>query len=323
MKQTSIFLIALAMMVRPAQTETINGIKAVIHDSIVTYQEIVKYTADAEELLRRRHRAQPEVYERELAKARSENLETRLERQLILHDFKTGGYNFPEPLLQDAVDDEIRTRYGGREKLVKSLQAMGMTYEKYRQQIREDIIVSALSGKNVSQEIIISPHKIESFYLANKDKYKVSDEVKLRVIVLNIPSDSDTETVRKRAEEIRGSITAGAAFSEMATTYSQGRQREQGGDWGWIQQYDVDGALVLRKELADPAFSLKPGEMSDIIVVGNSAYLMLVEDKRPAHVKALNEVRDEIENTLMTQERSRLRSAWIDRLKKKTFIRYF
>jgi parvulin-like peptidyl-prolyl isomerase len=129
--------------------------------------------------------------------------------------------------------------------------------------------------------------------------------------------------VRGRIQEIRGKVKEGASFSEMASTYSQGRQRESGGDWGWYQQYDVDGALVLRKELADPAFSLKPGEMSEPIVIGNTAYLMLVEDKRLAHTKALNEVRDEIENKLLTQERTRLQQAWVERLKKKTFIRYF
>ena len=145
----------------------------------------------------------------------------------------------------------------------------------------------------------------------------------MRVIVLNIPVESDAPRVRKRAEEIRAKIKDGAAFSEMASVNSEGRQKEQGGDWGWIQKFDVDGAPVLRKELAEPAFSLKPGEMSEVIEVGSTVYLMLVEDRRPAHTKPLAEVRAVVEDTLLQEERARLEKLWIDRLKKKTFVRYF
>lgn len=303
--------------------EVVNGIKAIVHDSIVTKHEVESYTAQAEEALRQKYRTRPEVYERELALVLNENLEERLKRQLILRDFKTGGYNLPEAIIQDAIEEQIRTRFGGRDKLIKSLQSQGITYEKFRQQARENIIMSALRSKNISQEIIISPHKIESFYLANQDKFKVNDEVKLRVIALNIPSESDAPGVRKRAAEIRTKIKEGAAFTEMASVYSQGRQRDQGGDWGWVQKFDLDGALVLRKELAEPAFTLKPGELSEVLEVGNTCYLLFVEDKRPAHTKSLGEVREVVEQTLLQEERARVEKQWIDRLKKKTFIRYF
>ena len=80
---------------------------------------------------------------------------------------------------------------------------------------------------------------------------------------------------------------------------------------------------MLRKELADVAFSLTPGQISDVIDTPEACYLMLVEQKRPAHVRPLSEVRDDIETTLRAQEQSRLEKQWIDGLKKKTFIRYF
>jgi parvulin-like peptidyl-prolyl isomerase len=109
----------------------------------------------------------------------------------------------------------------------------------------------------------------------------------------------------------------------MAAIHSEGRQGKEGGDWGWVQKFDRDGALVLRKELADAAFALKPGELSGIIETPEVIYVMLVEDKRPAHVKALSEVRGEIEKNMITQERERIQRNWIERLKQKTFIRYF
>ncbi|MSU59308.1 MAG: hypothetical protein EXS35_14255 [Pedosphaera sp.] len=309
--------VALAGLGLSVRAQTINGIKAIVHDSVVTFQEVETYTAEAAKVLERQYRGQPAVLEREVEKTRIENLEERLERQLILHDFKTGGYNIPEAILQEAVDEDIRSGFGGREKLIKTLQARGMTYEKFRQQARENIIITALRGKNISQEIVVSPHRIESYYLANRDKYKVEDEVKLRMIVLNKPVESEAGSVRKLAGEIRAKIKEGAAFSQMADIHSQGTQRREGGLWGWVEK------SVLRPELAAAAFAMKPGELSDVLEAGNAVYLMLVEDKRAAHTKALSEVRDDVEQTLRSVEHKRLEKDWIERLKKKTFIRYF
>ena len=103
----------------------------------------------------------------------------------------------------------------------------------------------------------------------------------------------------------------------MATVYSDGSKRNEGGDWGWVER------RVLRKELVGPAFALKPGELSEIIETPGEIYLMLVEDKKSAHRKPLTEVRPEIERLLMTEEQNRLRKQYIDRLKKKTYVRYF
>ena len=104
---------------------------------------------------------------------------------------------------------------------------------------------------------------------------------------------------------------------EMASVYSQGSQRNQGGDWGWVER------SVLRKELADVAFTIKPGQVSDVIDTPEACYLMLVEEKSPAHIKPPNEVRGEIEETLRAQQQKQLEEQWIDRLKQKTFVLKF
>jgi peptidyl-prolyl cis-trans isomerase SurA len=300
-----------------AQAELVNAIKAVVHDSVVTQEEVEAYTAQAEEALRRQYRTQPEVYQRELLKALSENLEERLKRQLILQEFKAGGYNIPEPILESAVQEEIDRR-GGRERLLKTLQARGTTYEKFRQQTREGIILGALRAKNISQEIIISPHRIERYYLANQDNYRLDNQVKLRRIMLNNTADGrDAGATRQLADEIRAKIKTGAAFSEMASLYSSSPDARNGGLWGWIDP------SVLNTNIATTVQALKPGEVSDALELGNAHYLFLLEEKRTSHHRPLNEVRDEIEANLVKEERDRLEQQWIERLKKKTFVRYF
>lgn len=300
-----------------AQAELVNAIKAVVHDAVVTQEEVEAYTLQAEEALARQLGRQSPAYQRELLKALNENLEERLKRQLILHEFKAGGYNIPEPIIESAVQEEIEKR-GGRERLLKTLQARGMTFEKFRQQTREGIILGALRAKNISHEIIISPHRIERYYLANQDSYRLENQVKLRRIMLNNTADGrDASATRLLADEIRAKIKTGAAFSEMASLYSASPDARNGGLWGWIDP------SVLNTNIATTVYALKPGDVSDALELGNAHYLFLLEEKRTSHHRPLNEVRDEIEANLVKEERDRLEQEWLKRLKKKTFVRYF
>ncbi|HEU0039859.1 MAG TPA: peptidylprolyl isomerase [Verrucomicrobiae bacterium] len=302
--------------------ELANGIHAIVHDAIITYHDVENNAAAAIEQLRQ-YANQPRVYNQKLTEVLNDSLEHLVERQLILHEFATAGYVMPETVIDEYVEERIRGQFRDRVTFTKSLQEEGSNYERFRQEMRDRFIESQMRIKNVSGELIISPHKIESYYLAHTNDYKMDDEVKLRMIVLNKPVAGDPAQVRKLAEEIIRKIKEGAAFAEMAGVYSEGRQGREGGDWGWVQKFDRDGALVLRKELAEIAFSLKPGELSGVIETPEVIYLMLVEDKRPSHFKALSEVRGEIERNMLTQERERIQKQWIERLKQKTFVRYF
>jgi parvulin-like peptidyl-prolyl isomerase len=80
---------------------------------------------------------------------------------------------------------------------------------------------------------------------------------------------------------------------------------------------------VLRPELKEAAAKLKPGERSEVIETPEAYYLMLVEEVKPTHFKPLADVRDQIEKTLEVEERARVEKQWLEKLKKKTFVRYF
>jgi peptidyl-prolyl cis-trans isomerase SurA len=302
---------------REGRGDLVNAIQAIVHDSVVTYQEVNVLTEQTADVVRERYLNQPSVMEKELARSRGENLEKQVQNQLILHDFATAGYSVPESVMDDLFQERLKAEFGDRATATKSLEARGLTIDKYRKLVRDRFIIQQLRVKNISQELVISPHKIEAYYLAHREDFKLEDQVKLRMIVLNKGSAEKTAQARTLAEEILGKLKEGAKFAEMASIYSQGSQRAQGGDWGWVEK------SVLRKELADAAFSLKRGELSGVIETEPAFYLMLVEEVRPTHYKALSEVRDQIDRDLLQAERSRLEKQWIERLKKKTFVRYF
>jgi peptidyl-prolyl cis-trans isomerase SurA len=312
-----ISIVALALLAGGSlRAELADGIKAVVSDTVITYSQVEEYTAPAADALRRQYADSPDTFRQKMNDALGDSLEQLVERQLILRSFDVDGYQMPEEYVDQMVLDRIREKFGDRVTFIKTLQAQGMTVEQFRKDVRDQYIVTALRQKNVSQEIVISPYKVETYYQAHQDDFKMEDQIKLRMIVLNKTSPDDTNTVQ-RANEILGEIKGGATFQEMASVYSDGSQKSQGGDWGWVER------SVLRKDLADAAFALKPGQVSGVIDTPQSVYLMLVEQTRPAHVRPLDEVRDDIEKTLRTQEQARLEKQWIEGLKKKTFIRYF
>lgn len=297
--------------------ELANGVKAIVANTVITYQQVEANAGRAIELLRRQYATQPETYQKKMVESLNDALEDLVQRQLILHEFKASGFSLPENVTDEGVQERVRSRFGDRATLTKTLQAEHLTFEMFRQQIKDQIIIDAMRGKYVSANVIISPLKIEAHYAAHKDDFQVEDQIKLRMIVLDTTAAPTPEARKKLAEEILGKINAGATFSEMASVYSTGSQRNQGGDWGWVQR------SVLRPELATAAFTLKPGQPSPIIETPDACYLMLVEETRPTHTKPLAELRDDIEKTLQSQERAKIQQEWINRLKKKTFVRYF
>ena len=292
-----------------------NGISAVVHDSVITLDEVELAIELSAERLSQQLRNRPELFQSKLSELRSAKLEELLDRQLILHEFKTAGYNLPESIVDELVQEEIRAQFRDRVTATKSLQEQGLTYEKFRQQLRDRFVITALRQKNIASEIIISPHKVETYYQAHKDDFKVEDEVKLRMIVLNKPTEPDQPDARKLAQEIALKLKAGASFEEMSKLYSKRSPRNTNAESFQVSR--------LRKELAEPVGKLKAGELSDVIETPDACYLVLVEEAHPAHLKPLGEVRDEIEKDLLSNERARLEKQWVDRLKKKTFFRYF
>src|SRR5260221_2457595 len=305
-----ILFFAVTFPLASSRAEMADGVKAIVNDTVITYAQVKDFIAPAADSLQQQYSAQPDVYSQKLGDLISDGLEQLEERVLILHDFDMAGYKLPDSILDDWVQDNIRKRFGDRVALMKMLQAQGMTLEQYRGQVRDQNIESYMRSKNIAADkIIISPYKIENYYLAHQDDFKVGDQIKLRMIILNKTGPDDTNTLAMGGE-IVSKIKAGATFQEMASSYSQGKES---GDW-----YERP---ALRKELADAAFALKPGQVSDAVETPDSVYILFVEQARAAHVRPLGEIRDGIEKNLRTQEQMNIEKQWIEKLKRKTYIR--
>ena len=303
----------------PSRAENlVDGVAAVVNGTVITAEQVREFAGSAIEVLQRQYAGQPDLFKQKYNAMFNDGLEQLIERQLILDDFTTQGYRLPDSLWDGWVQDRIRTQPydGDRAALMKTLQAQGETFEKFRQDVRDQNIETFMRSKKVAHEITVSPYKIEKYYQSHTNDFAVEDEVKLRMISIS-KTGADDKNAAALAGEVLAKIKNGASFTDMAIAYSQDSLRSQGGERGWLER------STLRKELADAAFALAPGQVSGVIDLPDACYLMFVEDKHPAQTKPLTAVRDEIGKNLRAQEQSRLQKQWLDQLKAKAFIRYF
>ncbi|MGB0581891.1 MAG: peptidylprolyl isomerase [Limisphaerales bacterium] len=314
-KSLSALILMLGLAVAPA-AELVNGIVVVVNGTVITENEAREYIEPVIEFLKTQHRNTGKFAE-EARKAYTDGLNQLIDRQLMLDDFKESGFQMPERFIEEFVQERIREQYGDRSRLIKTLEQRGMTYGDFRKEIREQFIVEQMQNYHIQSAIVISPFKIEQHYKGNVKDYRLPDQIRLRMIELNKVEGGDNTAVEKLANEILKKIAGGADFKEMASIYSEGGEKDDGGDWGWIEP------KVLRKELADASALLKAGEVSGLINTPDACYIMRVEKIRIAYVRPLSEVRDEIETKLVSEERKELQDKYVGRLRKKAFIRYF
>jgi peptidyl-prolyl cis-trans isomerase SurA len=317
---------ALLAATRLATASTYDGIAVVVNGKVITYLQVWEPIRSELERFSQRYGSDTPEYIAKVNELQTNALEALIQRQLILDDFDKAGYatNVLESLVDDQIKKDIKDNFGGeRSTLIKTLSAEGLTYEDYRKNQREQFIIQYMQYNNTDiRKVLISPLKIQTYYNEHRDEFKVEDQVKLRMIVIHQPPNSPPGSAKPIATEILQKIDSGTPFAEMASVYSADAASD-GGDQGWVDRKERIPAL------SDVAFSLKPGQHSGVIELTDertgdtTCYLLMVDDKRAAHVRPLSEVAPGIEQTLKDQESKRLVNQWIKRLEAKSHIETF
>ncbi len=116
------------------------------------------------------------------------------------------------------------------------LESDGINYEQFREDIRNEIIISRLRKRNVENRITVSDREIDNF-LANQEFQGNTDtEIRLSHILIALPEGATKEEIEQTklmAESVREDAASGKDFAELAKTISDSGTAEQGGDLGW------------------------------------------------------------------------------------------
>ncbi len=307
-----------ALWIAPAvaQTQLLNGVAAVVNRSVITFDDVRAASIRPLEATRRLSRDEAE-FDRRASQIQKDALEQLVERELIVHEFETKGYNLPESIIDEIVERQMKDEFGDRLTLTKTLRLRGQTYESWRKDQRDQFVIAQMTVKNINQNIVVSPKKIEKHYAEHADKYRVGDRAKIRMILVD-KSRHSTES-RKIAESALTRLKGGEEFAKVADAISDDARRFKGGDRGWVENRDAD----LRRELRDWVFKPDSSGLSELIEVDGAIFIVKVEEKKAAGILPLSEVRQDVETTLRNEERERLRKGWIRRLRDKQFVAYF
>ena len=138
--------------------------------------------------------------------------------------------------LQQSIDQTARRNKLSIEELKQRLQAQGMGWERYRAQIKRQILLQRVREREVINRIKVQDHEIETFLQENsKTQPGKNDDIHIAHILLAVPEKADADEVTQifnKAEELLKKIKAGEDFSKLAAQNSSAPDRANGGQLG-------------------------------------------------------------------------------------------
>jgi parvulin-like peptidyl-prolyl isomerase len=321
LKQLFSLLVAIVFLtpgIRAADPQVIDGVAAVVNADVITFSQVEELSGPQERTMREQYTG-VDLLDK-IKEARLSALNDLINRQLIVQEFKKKEYTMPEYVVDDQVQHIIKEEFGGdRQAFLRTLNAQGYTLAKFRQMQRDKVIVGAMRQNNVKGNFEATPQEVQAYYEANKQDFVTPEQLKLRMIVLNAdPLDTNSaDSMSKTADEIRDKIKGGADFATMAKTYSMDGTAASGGDWGYVDR------KTLNQQLTDVAFALSPGQVSQVVRIGDSFYILYCESKKDSGIIPLTEVQSGIEKKLEQAQRQKATQRWIDGLREKAYIKIY
>ncbi|OLB22398.1 MAG: hypothetical protein AUH15_06665, partial [Acidobacteriales bacterium 13_2_20CM_55_8] len=165
-----------------------------------------------------------------------------------------------------------------------------------------------LETAKVEAQTEVTHDDLQAYYDQHRDEFRVPEQVNVRHILIKTPlpgTDGKVDTkgadeARKKAEDVLKQIKSSGNFAELAKKYSEDPgSAKNGGSLGWIGK----GRTVPEFEKA--AFSLPKGGTSDLVQSSYGFHIIHVDDKQDAHLKTLEEVKDQIQSVIKQQKVAR------------------
>jgi peptidyl-prolyl cis-trans isomerase D len=157
----------------------------------------------------------------------------------------------------------------------------------------------------IQNGVQVTHDELQSYYNQHRDQYRMAEQAKVSHILIKTPlpgpdgkvDEKGVAEAQRRAEDLLKQLKAGAKFEDLARKYSEDPgSAKEGGSLGWIGK----GRTVPEFEKA--AFSLPKGQISDLVKSSYGFHIIRVDDRQDAHMKTLEEVKDQIEPILKQQK---------------------
>jgi peptidyl-prolyl cis-trans isomerase C len=210
---------------------------------------------------------------------------------------------------------DIQKQFPNEDAFKQALQQQNVTLDQLKSDARADMAVDKLIAEAIGSKLTVKAEDVQAFYQANQDHFKQGERVRASHILIQVPKDADAATkaqARAKAEDLLKQVKAGKDFAELAKANSQDPgSAPNGGDLGYFQQGEMVGPFN------DVAFTLKPGQVSDVVETPFGFHIIKVVDKQPGGVVPFEQAKAQIQQYLEQQTRQKETQAFVDGLRNK------
>lgn len=275
------FLIALCALfpalafAQSRQPIAVDRVVAVVNDDAITFNELRERLATVTRQLRSRGTPLPpsEVLEKQM-------LERLIVDRLQMQFARDSGMRVGDADLDGAVRRIADNNRLSLAEFRAALERDGIAWNRFREEIREEMTLARLREREVESRIVISDGEIDN-YLAHPEQANQTAMVALGHIIVRVPEQADParlEQLRARAEEALARIRSGQNFGQVAASYSEAPDAMSGGS---IEPRPADRLPTL---YAEAVAKLQPGEVSGILRSPAGFHIVKLFDRKGGSV---------------------------------------
>jgi peptidyl-prolyl cis-trans isomerase SurA len=209
-----------------------------------------------------------------------EILEDFLAQNLLLNQAKIDSIEVPESQVEMQLDarlDFFIGQIGSQERLEQYFNKTILEIkEDFRDMIRDQLITQEMRS-TITAKVTITPSEVRQFFNKIPDDSIpfINARIEISQIVLYPPyTEESTLETRQRLLDLRKRITAGENFATLAVLYSESPTAPKGGEMGFMGRAEMD------PDYAKAAFSLKKGQVSNIVETTAGLYIIQLIDRR-------------------------------------------
>lgn len=239
------------------KADELDFIVAVVEDDVVLNSELQRETALITQRLNANKVSLPpdNILKRQV-------LERVIIDKLQRHLAKSSGINVTNEMLSSAVSDIARKNNMTLEDFKQQLLSQGMSYKDFEENVRHEIVINQLRGREIGGRINVTDSEVEHFLETQGDTELDKSQYHLGHILIAISEGAASDVIQKarqKAEDVVEKLRANADFKQTAIEVSDDAQALQGGDLGWRTLAQMPTIFV------DIASKMNIGDISDPI----------------------------------------------------------
>ncbi|MBF0302043.1 MAG: SurA N-terminal domain-containing protein [Desulfamplus sp.] len=245
-----------------------------------------------------------------------------VERKLTDQEAKRVKITVSDKEVDAAIERLKESQLMSQEELEKALKDDGLTFEDYREKLREEILRPKLINQSIKSKVVITESDIKEHYERNSQNFSGKKRYYLRNILIKSegkskePAAGITEDkLQKKAKQIKQRLEGGEDFKTVATAESEAPNAAEGGDLGF---FDWE---ILSDTIRDAVEPLKAGEYTNVISTDQGYQIFYVEKIDNQNLPPLNEVSESISKKLYDDIVEKKFREWLDALKEKSHIK--